>query len=192
MVIERSPQAEDARTTLTLHWSSQVEGTALGEDLAQAQQAAFPAQPPKPTGRVLATRTSQPKGALMASNAPASTGHLDMTIMLAFHDAFRRDLSHLARAASRRRTDLQEPARRTAIRTGWELFKAQLHLHHTGEDSDLWPRMRAHLAGRPDDLALLQAMEDEHGRISPILAASTRLSPTAAPATSGWPTRSTP
>ncbi|MGE5288474.1 MAG: hemerythrin domain-containing protein [Micromonosporaceae bacterium] len=107
----------------------------------------------------------------MASNEPASTGHLDMTIMLAFHDAFRRDLGHLARAASRHRVDLQEPARRTAFRTGWELFKAQLHLHHTGEDSDLWPRMRAHLVGHPDDLALLQAMEDEHGRISPILAA---------------------
>jgi hypothetical protein len=58
----------------------------------------------------------------MANHNPASTGrtgHLDMTIMLAFHDAFRRDLGHLARAASRRRSDLQEPARRTAVRTGW-------------------------------------------------------------------------
>ena len=107
----------------------------------------------------------------MANNAPASPGDLDMTIMLAFHDAFRRDLGHLARATSKRRIDLEEPARRTAIRTGWELFKAQLHLHHTGEDRDLWPRMRIHLADRTDDLALLQAMEDEHGRISPILAA---------------------
>src|SRR5262249_9388234 len=42
-------------------------------------------------------------------------------------------------------------------------------IHHTGEDTDLWPRMRAHLSGRPDDLALLQAMEDEHGRIDPLV-----------------------
>jgi hypothetical protein len=42
-------------------------------------------------------------------------------------------------------------------------------MHHTGEDTDLWPRMRAHLAGQPDELALLQAMEDERGRIDPLL-----------------------
>jgi hypothetical protein len=34
-----------------------------------------------------------------------------------------------------------------------------------------WPRMRARLADRPDDLALLQAMEDEHARIDPLIAA---------------------
>jgi iron-sulfur cluster repair protein YtfE (RIC family) len=100
-----------------------------------------------------------------------TTGHLDLTVMLAFHDAFRRDLAHLARAASRRPTELDEPARRTAVLAGWELFKTQLHIHHTAEDNDLWPRMRAHLADRPDELALLQAMQDEHARIDPLLAA---------------------
>jgi iron-sulfur cluster repair protein YtfE (RIC family) len=98
-----------------------------------------------------------------------TTNHLDLTLMVAFHDAFRRDLGHLAHTTSRHHAQLDEPARRTAVRTGWELFKTQLHMHHTGEDTDLWPRMRAHLAGRPDDLALLQAMEDEHGRIDPLL-----------------------
>jgi len=98
-----------------------------------------------------------------------TTNHLDLTLMVAFHDAFRRDLGHLAHTTSRHRAQLDEPARCTAVRTGWELFKTQLHMHHTGEDTDLWPRMRVHLAGRPDDLALLQAMEDEHGRIDPLL-----------------------
>jgi len=98
-----------------------------------------------------------------------TTNHLDLTLMVAFHDAFRRDLGHLAHTTSRHRAQLDEPARRRAVRTGWELFKTQLHMHHTGEDTDLWPRMRVHLAGRPDDLALLQAMEDEHGRIDPLL-----------------------
>jgi iron-sulfur cluster repair protein YtfE (RIC family) len=102
----------------------------------------------------------------MTSN---TTGRLDLTVMVAFHDAFRRDLGHLARAASRRPAHLDDPARRTAVLAGWELFKTHLHLHHTAEDADLWPRMRTHLAGRPDDLALLQAMEDEHARIDPLV-----------------------
>jgi hypothetical protein len=54
-----------------------------------------------------------------------TTNHLDLTLMVAFHDAFRRDLAHLARTASR----------------------------------------------RPAELALLQAMQDEHARIDPLLAA---------------------
>src|SRR6266508_2578678 len=77
-----------------------------------------------------------------------TTSHLDLTLMMAFHDAFRRDLSHLARAASRRPAELDEPARRTAVLAGWELFKTELHIHHTAEDADLWPRMRTHLADR--------------------------------------------
>jgi len=100
-----------------------------------------------------------------------TTNHLDLTLMVAFHDAFRRDLTHLARAASRPPAELDDPARRTAVLAGWELFKTELHIHHTAEDNDLWPRMRTHLANRPDDLALLQAMQDEHARIDPRLAA---------------------
>jgi hypothetical protein len=100
-----------------------------------------------------------------------TTSHLDLTLMLAFHDAFRRDLAHLARTASRHRAQLEEPKRRTAVLAGWELFKTELHIHHTAEDHDLWPRMRTHLADRPDELALLQAMQDEHARIDPLLAA---------------------
>jgi iron-sulfur cluster repair protein YtfE (RIC family) len=99
-----------------------------------------------------------------------TTNHLDLTLMVAFHDAFRRDLAHLARTASRRPAQLDEPARRTAVQAGWELFKTQLHIHHTAEDADLWPRMRTHLANRSDELALLQAMQDEHARIDPLLA----------------------
>jgi Hemerythrin HHE cation binding domain len=93
-------------------------------------------------------------------------GQVDLTMMLVMHGAFRRDLGHLARAASRYRTG--DPARH-AILAGWQLFKTALVFHHQGEDADLWPRMRAHLADQPDDLALLQAMEDEHARIDPLI-----------------------
>jgi len=58
-----------------------------------------------------------------------ATGHLDLTVMVAFHDAFRRDLGHLARAVSRRPAELDQPARRTAVQAGWELLTTQLHLH---------------------------------------------------------------
>ncbi|HEY7173800.1 MAG TPA: hemerythrin domain-containing protein [Micromonosporaceae bacterium] len=109
-----------------------------------------------------------------STNAPddvaiAPRGNVDLSIMLAMHAAFRRDLAHLAHAASRPAADLEDPAQRTAVLAGWEVFKTQLHHHHTAEDSDLWPRMRGHLAGHPDDLALLDAMEDEHHHIVPLL-----------------------
>src|SRR6266508_43132 len=44
-----------------------------------------------------------------------TTSHLDLTVMVAFHDAFRRDLGHLARTASRRPAELDDPARHTAV-----------------------------------------------------------------------------
>jgi DNA-binding CsgD family transcriptional regulator/iron-sulfur cluster repair protein YtfE (RIC family) len=124
------------------------------------------ASPPDATVAAPLRRKDNQRSMPMTSEA---TSHLDLTLMVAFHDAFRRDLGHLARAASRRPAELDEPARRTAVLAGWELFKTQLHIHHTAEDHDLWPRMRTHLADRPDELALLQAMQDEHARIDPLL-----------------------
>src|SRR5919197_2017164 len=121
-----------------------------------------------------ATVSAQPREQPDQRSMPVTsdtTSHLDLTLMVAFHDAFRRDLGHLARAASRRPAELDQPARRTAVQAGWELFKTELHIHHTAEDQDLWPRMRTHPANRPDELALLQAMQDEHARIDPLLAA---------------------
>ena len=41
------------------------------------------------------------------------TGDADLTIMLAAHDAFRRDLTRLARAAAA--ADLSDPARRRSV-----------------------------------------------------------------------------
>jgi hypothetical protein len=90
---------------------------------------------------------------------------IDFTPMYASHDAFRRDLERLAAAVAAGR------AATPAVRAGWENFKHQLHIHHTAEDSELWPRTRERAAGRPRDLALLDAMEAEHSRIDPLLAA---------------------
>ena len=97
------------------------------------------------------------------------TGDADLTIMLAAHDAFRRDLTRLVRAAAA--ADLSDPARRRSVAAGWELFKRELHLHHTAEDEVIWPVLRPRLAHSEHALSVLDAMEEEHERIDPLLAA---------------------
>jgi hypothetical protein len=95
------------------------------------------------------------------------TGDADLTIMLAAHDAFRRDLTRLARAAG----TANDPARRRPVAAGWELFKHQLHLHHTAEDEIIWPALRDRLESSQTALSILDEMEAEHERIDPLLAA---------------------
>jgi hypothetical protein len=91
---------------------------------------------------------------------------LDLTMMLAVHDALRRDLERLTRATERPDDD---PGHVLGAAVGWELFKRHLHVHHTAEDAALWPALERELAGRPADLALLAAMEAEHAVIDPLL-----------------------
>jgi hemerythrin-like domain-containing protein len=100
--------------------------------------------------------------------SPYPTDHVDLTMMFAIHDALRRDLESVARAAARTGDD---PARLHATNFGWELFKRFLTLHHGAEDAVLWPRMRELVADRPSDLALVDAMELEHGQIDPLIQA---------------------
>jgi len=90
---------------------------------------------------------------------------IDFTMMYATHDAFRRDLGRFTAASAAGTTDAP------GVRAGWENFKAQLLLHHSVEDSDLWPRVRRAAAGRPSSLALLDEMAAEHAQIDPLLAA---------------------
>jgi iron-sulfur cluster repair protein YtfE (RIC family) len=93
---------------------------------------------------------------------------LDMSMMYVIHDALRRELTRIARYTSRASDD---PMRVLRTAAGWEMFKTYLHAHHTAEDETLWPVMTQILAGRPADLALLEAMEAEHAAIDPLLAA---------------------
>ena len=104
-----------------------------------------------------------------ANGARHGTGDADLTIMLAAHDAFRRDLARLARAAAA--ADLSDPVRHRSVAAGWELFKHELHLHHTAEDEVIWPALRPRLAHSEHALSVLDAMEEEHERIDPLLAA---------------------
>ncbi|MBP2328091.1 iron-sulfur cluster repair protein YtfE (RIC family) [Kibdelosporangium banguiense] len=92
---------------------------------------------------------------------------LDMTAMHAMHDALRRELEHIARVTERIDHDPRHVLR-TAI--GWQLFKRSLRIHHSAEDDMLWPVLRRRLAGRPDELVLLEAMEAEHAAIGQVVA----------------------
>jgi hypothetical protein len=103
-----------------------------------------------------------------ANAARHGTGDADLTIMIAAHDAFRRDLTRLARTASA--ANLSEPAKRQSVAAGWELFKRELHIHHTAEDEIIWPALRPRLAHSPTALSVLDAMEAEHELIDPLLA----------------------
>jgi hypothetical protein len=97
------------------------------------------------------------------------TGDADLTIMFAAHDALRRDLVSLARAAGA--DDLSDPAKAESVATGWAVFKRQLHMHHTAEDELIWPALRERLTRSEHALSVLDAMEDEHEQIDPLLAA---------------------
>jgi len=98
----------------------------------------------------------------------SSTGafRLDMTMMFAVHTALRRELEQIARIAAGTTDD---PVRILRTAAGWQMFKTYLHVHHTSEDDTLWPVMEGVLAQRPDDLALLAALEAEHAGIDPLL-----------------------
>lgn len=85
----------------------------------------------------------------------------EWTIMYALHDAFRRDLDAM----------LAPNAGPAAVRARWAVFRDQLEFHHTAEDEVMWPPVRARLADDPDGLALMDAMQDEHKLIDPLLAA---------------------
>jgi len=112
--------------------------------------------------------TSQPLPGTEAARHGA--GDADLAIMLAAHRAFRRDLTTLARVAASRSAGA-DPARRRSVAASWELFKRQLHLHHTAEDAVIWPALRSRLAHSEHALSVLGEMEEEHARIDPLLAA---------------------
>jgi hypothetical protein len=101
------------------------------------------------------------------SAARHGAGDADLSVMLAAHAAFRRDLARLARVAEA--ADLRDPARLAAVQAGWDTFKRQLHLHHTAEDDIVWPALRRRLEHSDQARSVLDQMEDEHELIDPLL-----------------------
>ena len=89
-------------------------------------------------------------------------------MMLAVHDAFRRDLDRLFDAVTRPGSD--DPQQWARVAAGWEVFRSQLHNHHTLEDSQVWPRLRARLEVAGERADVLDDMEAEHRGIGVQLA----------------------
>ena len=110
---------------------------------------------------------SWPEQLRFPGQTAAHPGPVDMTMMYVMHHAFRRDLADFAAAAVA--TPSQARTTWRALATRWQVFASALHHHHSGEDAGLWPL----LVERTDDAGrvTLQAMEDEHAEIDPILAA---------------------
>jgi hypothetical protein len=98
---------------------------------------------------------------------------LDMTMMLTIHEAFRRELTRIERIAAGigRIGGGDDPGRVLRAAVGWRMFAKYLHIHHTTEDDTVWGPMVGLLAGRPEELGLIMAMEAEHAAIDPLLAA---------------------
>jgi iron-sulfur cluster repair protein YtfE (RIC family) len=110
--------------------------------------------------------TQRPPGTDAARHG---SGDADLTLMISAHRAFARDLVSLARAA--RPVNLANPARRRAVGNGWYVFKRQLHMHHRSEDGLIWPALHERLARSASARSVLAAMEDEHARLDPLVAA---------------------
>jgi hypothetical protein len=110
-----------------------------------------------------------PQQIRLPGQTAAHPGPVDMTMMYLMHHAFRRDLAAFAAAAEV--TPADDRSAWAALAERWELFSWALHHHHTGEDRGLWPL----LTERTDDAGrlTLQAMEDEHAEIDPVLEACT-------------------
>ena len=87
-------------------------------------------------------------------------GSVDFLMMYIAHDAFNRDLERLIIAA-----EAGTPFTAEAITT-WKFLAKQLHIHHTAEDTALWPRLHA-AADDAGEVKLLGEMEAEHASLDP-------------------------
>lgn len=87
-------------------------------------------------------------------------GRADWTLMTTIHAALRRDLDQL----------LHTTASRAVARARWSVFRNQLRRHLAAEQAGVWPLARVRLTGDPRGQALIDAMEDEHQLIGPLLA----------------------
>ena len=102
---------------------------------------------------------------LLAGQAVAPEGPVDVAGMYLMHRAFRRDLAAFAGVVPS--IAVGDTARWALLGRRFAFFGTVLHKHHHGEDVALWPL----LAERGADPAVLDALEAEHAGIDPLLAA---------------------
>jgi iron-sulfur cluster repair protein YtfE (RIC family) len=110
-----------------------------------------------------------PEPLLLPGQSAAPPGPADMTMMYVLHHAFRRDLRDFRTAVGN--AAVGDRRAWTRLRERWQLFTAELHAHHVKEDVILWPLLtqRAQDAGDHDAVRVLEAMEEEHAVLDPLL-----------------------
>ncbi|MDF1606305.1 hemerythrin domain-containing protein [Nocardioides sp. YIM 152315] len=111
------------------------------------------------------TNSTWPRQLRLPGQVAAAEGPIDMRMMYVMHHAFRRDLDLFAAAV--RATPGADRSTWALLADRWELFAEVLHEHHTVEDAGIWPALTR--LGTAADVAVLDAMEAEHGEIDPLL-----------------------
>jgi iron-sulfur cluster repair protein YtfE (RIC family) len=92
----------------------------------------------------------------------------DTSMMILIHDALRRDFAFLVEQVAA--CPAGDTGRATALGHAFEFVAHQLDHHHTGEDEDLWPMVKAKLGGDTDAAAVLDRMQEQHKVIDPGIA----------------------
>jgi hemerythrin-like domain-containing protein len=105
----------------------------------------------------------------LPGQAYVAEGPHDQTGMYVMHHALRRDLDHVQRAV--RGTPVDDVSTWRLLQRRWGRFAEILHHHHRVEDESMWPLLLQHVADDPPGQELLHAMEAEHARMDPALAA---------------------
>ena len=88
------------------------------------------------------------------------TGRADWALMIAIHDALRRDLDQLLHAT----------AGHASARARWGAFRGQLRFHLAAEHAAMWPQVTDKLTDNPHGQALLDALDDERQLLGPLQA----------------------
>lgn len=109
--------------------------------------------------------TTQTRQIVLPGQTAAPDGPADMTMMYVMHHAFRRDLDRFVSAVAR--TPLEDRGTWKALAARWDRFFSILHHHHTVEDLYIWPFLTERADA--DERQTLEAMEEEHGQIDPLL-----------------------
>ena len=81
------------------------------------------------------------------------------------HLAFLRDIDLVKRGLGA--IDLSNEGQRAGVAGRYAFFSEMLHEHHTIEDTYLWPKVMA--SATPEEQAILNAMEAEHGSLVALL-----------------------
>jgi hypothetical protein len=86
------------------------------------------------------------------------TRRAEWALMIALHEALRRDLDQLLHAT----------ASHASAWARWGAFRSQLCFHLAAEQAAMWPQVKAKLAGDSHGQALLDALNDERQLLAPL------------------------